>query len=151
MQVRKTKVVSEFNGEYDWLSNFVPVEIKYAGRTYPSVEHAYQSAKSTDEVWKNTCQDITIHAGAIKRMSKHVKIAKNWDAVKYKIMKKLIHEKFNVSVFKDRLLATGEMYLEEGNRWGDKYWGVDIKTGVGFNHLGNLIVAKRNLLKLTAK
>lgn len=49
-------MIREFQGEYRWLSNFAPVLIKLDG-IYPSVEHAYMSAKSDDMKWKLFCQD----------------------------------------------------------------------------------------------
>ncbi len=40
--------ITSFSGKYRWLSNFFPVSICYDGITYPSVEHAFQAAKSLD-------------------------------------------------------------------------------------------------------
>src|SRR5206468_2041303 len=38
--------IDSFRGPYDFLSNFYPAEVVFENLTYPSVEHAYQSAKS---------------------------------------------------------------------------------------------------------
>src|SRR4051794_10492805 len=38
--------IDSFQGEYRFLSNFWPAEVVYEGVTYPSVEHAYQAAKT---------------------------------------------------------------------------------------------------------
>ena len=43
-------MIKEFRGEYAWLSNFASVPITLDGIQYPSVEHAYMSAKSKDNV-----------------------------------------------------------------------------------------------------
>src|SRR4051794_21773182 len=40
--------IDSFEGQYRFLSNFFPAEVEFEGMTYPSVEHAYQSAKTTD-------------------------------------------------------------------------------------------------------
>jgi len=41
--------INRFRGEYEFLSNFYPVEIVAVnGRVFPSVEHAYQASKSLD-------------------------------------------------------------------------------------------------------
>ena len=40
--------IGEFQGEYRFLSNFWPAPVEFEGITYPSVEHAYQSAKTMD-------------------------------------------------------------------------------------------------------
>jgi predicted NAD-dependent protein-ADP-ribosyltransferase YbiA (DUF1768 family) len=45
------KIVS-FDGKYEFLSNFAPVTIHFDGHEYPSVEHAYQAAKTVkDNEW----------------------------------------------------------------------------------------------------
>lgn len=41
-------MISEFKGESRFLSNFFAVPIMYEGVEYPSVEHAFQAAKSLD-------------------------------------------------------------------------------------------------------
>lgn len=30
----------------------------------------------------------------------------------------------------------GKKYIQEGNRWGDKFWGVCFKMNKGFNYFG---------------
>jgi hypothetical protein len=47
---------------------------------------------------------------------------------------------------KQLLLATGDKELIEGNTWGDTFWGVC--NGIGQNHLGKILMAKRTELKL---
>lgn len=44
----------------------------------------------------------------------------------------------------ERLLATGDAQLVEGNTWGDTFWGVC--DGVGENHLGRLHMWIRSML-----
>lgn len=48
-------MIKEFRGEYAWLSNFTAVPVVLDGIQYPSVEHAYMSAKSKDNAWKELC------------------------------------------------------------------------------------------------
>ena len=52
--------IRQFKGEFRFLSNFYPSPVKFRGILYPSVEHAYQSAKSADPVWKKNCADPEI-------------------------------------------------------------------------------------------
>ena len=40
-----------------------------------------------------------------------------------------------------------DCHIEEGNWWKDKFWGVDIKTRQGENHLGKLIMKIRKSLQ----
>ena len=63
-------------------------------------------------------------------------------------MEEALRAKFNIPEFKEKLLATGEMHLEEGNNWNDTFWGVDLKTGKGENHLGKLLMKIRKELNL---
>ena len=46
-----------------------------------------------------------------------------------------------------RLVATGTMPLEEGNDFGDTFWGVDAKTGKGENNLGRILMKIREELR----
>jgi predicted NAD-dependent protein-ADP-ribosyltransferase YbiA (DUF1768 family) len=41
-------MISPFKGQYDFLSNFYLAPVLYARRPYPTVEHAYQAAKTKD-------------------------------------------------------------------------------------------------------
>jgi len=45
----------------------------------------------------------------------------------------------------ERLLATGDQELIEGNTWGDRFWGVC--DGEGQNQLGRLLMELRNELR----
>lgn len=138
------KPVFFFDGEYRFLSNFYPAEVEYEGLTFPSVEHAYQAAKTLDiEVRK---QFLNITPGQAKRLGKQVKSRDDWDSVKVSIMHELVGKKFKIKQLRDELLATGNRYLIEGNTWGDTFWGVC--NGVGKNMLGIILMEIRNELVL---
>ncbi len=49
------------------------------------------------------------------------------------------------------LLATDDAVLQEGNRWGDRFWGVDLATGIGENQLGQVLMRKRRALREAAE
>ena len=68
--------------------------------------------------------------------------------VKLPIMEEIIRAKFTQNQdLKELLLATGELVLEEGNTWGDLFWGVDAKTREGRNHLGRILMRIRKELQ----
>lgn len=46
---------------------------------------------------------------------------------------------------RNRLLATGDEQLEEGNTWGDRIWGT--VNGIGENRLGNILMRVREELR----
>lgn len=135
-----------FRGEYNYLSNFAYVKINYLGRVYNSVEHAYISAKNDSEEWKVLCSS-DILAGTLKIRSKNIELVDNWNDIKYEIMAKLVFKKFIKEPFKSKLLATGNVHIQEGNYWNDSYWGVNMKTGIGENNLGKLIMKMRSHLR----
>lgn len=43
------KIIAKFEGNYRFLSNFSPCFVKLDGVTYPSIENAYQAAKTSPE------------------------------------------------------------------------------------------------------
>lgn len=141
-------MIHEFKGEYKWLSNFEPVNITIDGITYPSVEHAYMSAKCDDPEWKKYCSDSNNTAGDVKRKSREVKLVDNWDTLKFDIMETCLMKKYRQEPFSSRLINTGNQNIVEGNYFGDTVWGVDLKSSpnVGENHLGRMIMLIRNTL-----
>ena len=137
-------MIKKFRGEYSWLSNFQKVKIEYLGIVYDSVEHAYISAKSDDDKWKQKC--LRFDCSYLKRESKKLSKKKDWKLLKYDIMKELLIKKFNQEPFRQKLIDTGDMYIQEGNTWNDTYFGVCLKTGKGENNLGKLIMEIRSTL-----
>lgn len=140
-------MIKEFQGKYRWLSNFWPCDVDLYEETYPSVEHAYQSAKSNSIFWKNYCQK-TPNPGKVKRESTKVHLIDNWNTKRVDIMRELIDKKFNKDPFMSLLIDTKGIYLQEGNKWNDTFWGVDLDTDKGKNILGRLIMEKRDMLLL---
>lgn len=137
-----TNPILEFQGEFRWLSNFWPVQILSEGRVYPSVENAYQAAKAhPSQRWVFT----QCSPGESKRLGRKIKLHADWESQKLHVMRTLVNDKFMVGTeLAHRLIATGNVHIEEGNRWGDRYWGVC--RGDGLNNLGKLIMERRQFL-----
>lgn len=140
-------MIREFQNEYRWLSNFAPVKIKLDGLEFPSVEHAYMSAKSDDEEWKNFCSNPNNKAGDVKRQSRNITLKEDWHEIKLEVMKECVNQKFSQEPYRTKLLETETQHIQEGNRWNDKFWGVCLKTNKGENHLGRLIMDVRSALE----
>lgn len=143
--------VSGFFGKYRFLSNFTPVQIILDGVLYPSVEHAYQAAKTLDEtarltvLWKydSTGKEMGYNSpGEAKRAGKGVPLRSDWDEVKLQVMEGFLKQKFSNGLFREALIATGVTELIEVNTWNDTYWGVC--KGKGHNHLGKLLMKIRS-------
>jgi len=138
-------MINQFQGEYRFLSNFWPAKVIFNGITFPTVEHAYQAAKTTDKEEQLKIAKLPLPDQA-KRAGRKVKMQPGFDKIKLKIMEDLVRQKFqNHKQLKEKLLATGDAVLVEGNWWGDTYWGVC--RGRGENHLGRILMKIRSELK----
>lgn len=133
----KMDKIEQFQGKYRFLSNFWPCVVELDGEKYPSVEHAYVAAKSVDkDVRRQVAGCVT--PGDAKRLGRKINIREDWDDVKVQVMYSLLKQKFSKSPLKNWLLDTGVMCIEEGNTWGDTFWGV--YRGKGKNTLGKLLM-----------
>lgn len=140
------KMIKEFSGEHRWLSNFALVDIELRGIVYASVEHAYMSEKNKSDEWLNLCSDRSKTPGQIKRASKDIELRKDWEDVKLLVMEHCLKKKFTQEPFRTKLIETNGQVIQEGNTWGDVFWGVCLETDEGENHLGRLIMEIRNKL-----
>ena len=69
------------------------------------------------------------------------------EEVKDQIMYEIVLNKFSQNEeLREKLIATGDEYLAEGNTWHDTYWGVC--NGKGKNKLGKILMQVREELKL---
>lgn len=141
--------ISSFGGLFRFLSNFHPAPLLYKGIMYPTSEHAYVSAKTLNE---NTKLNVAMLAtpGEAKKYGRSIKLRPDWNDVKLAIMEEIVREKFiqNPPLL-EKLLATEDIYLEEGNTWGDTFWGVC--DGEGQNHLGKILMKIRTDLNTYTK
>ncbi len=134
--------IGTFSGEHRWLSNFYPCSVVLEGVTFPSVEHAYQASKTDSVSMRSAFLSLT--AGEAKKRGRALALRPGWETMKQLVMLDLLRQKFAYPDLSLKLIATGSALLEEGNRWGDRYWGV--VDGSGSNHLGRLIMQVRKEL-----
>jgi ribA/ribD-fused uncharacterized protein len=144
-------VIKGFFGDYRFLSNFFYTTVYYEGLSFTSSEAAYQSSKllphcrsqfqnispaASKKLWKSFGED-----------SLYDSFPEEWDERKYDVMAGIVFDKFlrNKSL-RQRLLDTGDRYLEETLWWRDVFWGVDIKLG-GQNNLGKILMNVREFWK----
>lgn len=75
----------------------------------------------------------------------------DWDQVKIPAMTAGLELKFGQNEdLKQVLVASHPQELQEGNWWGDEYWGVNLRTGKGQNMLGKLLMDLRSRFILQA-
>ena len=136
-----TDKIERFDGEYSFLSNFHPSPVTYADVEYPTVEHAYQAAKTLD-FGERVGIRMAATPGKAKRMGRKATLREDWDDVKVRVMRVLLRKKFRDAELRKKLNATKGKKLVEGNTWGDTFWGVC--NGVGENQLGRLLMEVRD-------
>ena len=137
--------IGQFFGAFRFLSNFFPAFVFYDGDLYPSVEHAYQAAKTADSHARLFIRSKATASDA-KRAGQQVELRNGWDGMKIEVMEALVRDKFQRNPHLAlRLLQTGERELIEGNHWGDTFWGT--VNGIGENHLGKILMKVRNELQ----
>ena len=140
------RIIRNFHGEFEFLSNFADCPIFYLGMYFNSTEAAFQAAKT--HVFK---ERLTIQMantpGEAKRLGRRVTLRPDWEQVKDDVMLDLLRLKFTKgSHLADRLDATGHAILVEGTTWHDQYWGVCVcpkHKGIGRNILGQLLMQVR--------
>ena len=143
-----TPPITAFHGPHAFLSNFAASPVLLDGQTYPTVEHAFQAAKTFDPEQRRLIQDANTPATA-KRLGRGVTLRADWEQVKFDIMRGLLQQKFAQADLRQALLETGEAELIEGNTWNDRAWGRVLVKGqwIGKNWLGELLMEVRREAK----
>lgn len=130
------------NFKNTFLSNMYSHPITFKGYTYSCAEAAFQAQKNL-----NMCHLFQNVDGYVaKKLGKSILLRDDWGRVKVDIMYDIITEKFKDIELRDKLLATGNEVLIEGNTWGDTFWGM-VKSGnnySGSNVLGQILMEVRN-------
>jgi len=143
------ETIDRFDEENSFLSNFFLTDIQYGEKIYKSSEHLFQVLKATNEVDRELIRKATT-PGRAKRLGRRIKCREDWDKVKDAAMVIVLTLKFTQnSELKEKLLATEEKLLIEGNNWGDKYWGQ--VNGVGKNKLGRILMSLRGAIRRLRK
>jgi ribA/ribD-fused uncharacterized protein len=132
--------ITKLTGKLEVLKNSYPSSIYIDGIWYHTVEHAYQAAKTQDQLIKNdiACAETVAEARAI---GKKLGFPNNYD--KYEVMLALLRKKFyTYDNYADVLVSTGdEAILIESN---NTYWGVKFNpktnTYYGYNTLGVILM-----------
>lgn len=137
--------ITRFSGNFAFLSNFARSDIRMQGKIYPTVEHAFQAAKTLDPESRERIRLAASPADA-KRLGRRVRMRSDWNTLRLTVMRECLRMKFRPgSRYAEMLLATGDAELIEGNTWGDRFWGVCDATGE--NHLGRMLMEMRRELR----
>ena len=144
-------MIKEFRGKYYFLSNFYEAPVTYEDLTYLNSEAAFHAQKTINPMHKMAFTKY--NPSQAKLNGRRVSLRKDWEEIKDDIMYEICKAKFSQNEdLKDKLLATGDEYLEEGTTgWHDNYWGncscekcIHIE---GLNTLGKILMRVREELR----
>lgn len=140
-----------FQGEHRFLSNFYLINLVHKSKRYRSSEHLYQSLKMKYSLDAETVR-MAFSPNDAKKLGGQLTLRDDFLDIRNDIMYYVVKLKFfKHPTMRDKLLQTGDAYLEEGNHWHDNYWGVcSCKKCVNkpkLNNLGKIIMRVRNELK----
>lgn len=145
----KMEPITAFRDQYVVFSNFYRIDLVLDGMIFPTLEHAFQAAKTLDWNDRRFIQQSAT-PGTAKIHGRKVKLRTDWDEVKIPIMRELLEQKFGERsdnfILRVALRNSFPCELIEGNTWGDKYWGCVPEDGqwVGENMLGKLLMEIRD-------
>ena len=112
-------IINSFHNEYFFLSNFYEVPVKYRGITYRSSEAAFQAQKCKNP--RDKIAFTKLNPSEAKHKGRSIQLEISWERVKVSIMKEIVQAKFEQNKdIAQKLIATGDAFLEEGNDWGDR-------------------------------
>ena len=116
---------------------------------FPTNENFYQAMKTKDK--NKRLEFIKMTPAEAKAEGKWIEkshmFREDWSEVKEEVMLYGLKQKFKHKYLRERLLETGDLIIEEGNSWGDVFWGICSKTGEGKNKLGKLLMKVRSEIK----
>lgn len=136
-------MITSFDGNYRFLSNFWLCPVEFEGLVYPSAEHAYQAAKTFRPDIREAFSEIN-SPSEVKKLGGQISIRPDWDDMKIHVMRRVVEAKFEQNPdLMEKLLATKPNLLIEGNTWGDRFWG-ESPVGNGRNELGKILMAIRD-------
>ena len=143
-------MISDFDKEWAFLSNFYQSEIEFEGITYPTNEHFFQAMKTLDIDERRAIANCRTPSQA-KRMGRRVALRPDWEDVKESVMLEGLYLKFADEQLADWLLETGDEELVEGTTWHDNEWGncscPKCAHIEGKNKLGKLLMQVRDMIK----
>lgn len=144
-------VISGFQGQYAFLSNFYQAPVSYMGQLYANSEAAFQAQKTLSAKEQQRFGMFRMQSAAeAKKLGKKLMLRPDWEKIKLRCMYEICMCKFMQNPeLRQALLATGNSKLVEENAWGDTFWGT--VHGHGSNQLGQILMDIREKLRWEAK
>lgn len=135
--------INSFKGEYDFLSNRFPCSILWEGLQYRSAEAAFQASKCKNEKERKVFAGCSTDKAVLK--GKDLFPYPGWEDAQISIMESILQAKFEQNpALMRKLLETGSRILVNGNNKQETFWGIDLYSWIGENHLGRIIMNIRD-------
>lgn len=136
-------VITKFRGYNYYMSNRSDYKVSFFGLDYDRSENAFQAMKCINKSQREVfCKMIFKEA---KKLGKRVNCRTDWNSIRKDVMFNILLCKFvQHRDIREKLIATCDIPLIEGNVWGDTYWGVC--NGVGLNNMGKTLMNVREFL-----
>ena len=136
-------VINKFADEHAFLSNRYRSPFVWQGIEYRTAEAAFQASKSKDETERKKYARCS--ANKAKSMGKDQIPYPGWEEAQLEIMESILSAKFEQSAeLMQKLEDTGNSILINGAGYHDTYWGTDLYSWQGENHLGKIIMRIRD-------
>ena len=134
--------INQFKGEYDFLNNRFGCRFIWQGLKYGSAEAAFQSSKCEDDAERKVYAGCSVDK-AVQRGKNQIPYS-GWEAARLSIMESILQAKFEQNpALMEKLKETGNRILINGNSKEETFWGVDLYSWKGENHLGKIIMKIR--------
>lgn len=140
-------MIEKFIEEYHFLSDsflLMGNPIKYDGRMWISLKHLYNGLKTDNKIVRDGIREAATPAEA-EQLGRKVKLRPGWTGMRLDVRRLCLKLKFSSPKLRDKLLATGDELLVNGNEKGETFWGVC--DGKGENNDGKLLMALRGYLR----
>jgi ribA/ribD-fused uncharacterized protein len=159
-------MIERFRGEYFPFSNMYPLPSWIeadCGVLVPTSEHAYMANRFKDvriqlavaaarglETSKAMYRDgLAAKKLAYEFIASGEELVAADPIARIALMKRVVNKKINENdSIRALLISTDEEDIQEGNDWGDTFWGISpVGSGSGQNNLGKIYMELRSKLK----
>lgn len=130
----------------NWFSNMRPLDqpFYYQRILFQTVENFYQAMKLPKDKLKDRRYIASLNPHRAKTEIRNFEVDPLFEERKLIVMEYGLRKKFAFGTsWQEKLLSTKGDIIEFNN-WRDSFWGVDIYTGKGQNHLGKLLMKIRS-------
>lgn len=131
--------INRFQGSYSFLSNRYACQLEWQGLRYENAEAAFQSSKLVDVADRK----VFCRCGPDKAAQKGNQLVPppQWEDERLGIMESIVEAKFaQHPELMQRLCDTAGKLLIHGNSRGETFWGIDLYSWQGENHLGKILM-----------